>query len=166
MKAVVVYESLWGNTAAVALAIAEGMGDGATALSTADADAAALEGSDLIIAGAPLLGFSLPTEQMRANIVANPGPGAPVPDVSAPSMRSWIEALPAGSAGVTSFETRIWWSPGSAAKSIASALSEKGYRIAAPPEKFVVTGKFGPLKDGERERARAWGASLAESLAR
>ncbi len=35
MKAIVVYESLWGNTAAIARAIAEGIGSGARALSTA-----------------------------------------------------------------------------------------------------------------------------------
>jgi flavorubredoxin len=165
MKSVVVYESLWGNTAAVAKAVAEGLGEGAVALSTAEADAAALEGADLIVAGAPLLGFSLPTEQMRSNIAANPGPGAPKPDTSAPSMRAWIEALPRGATRVAGFETRIWWSPGSAAKSIASALSAKGYTVAAPAEKFVVTGKFGPLKEGELERARRWGVALARSVA-
>ncbi|MGE5590528.1 MAG: hypothetical protein ACM3ZA_07915 [Bacillota bacterium] len=41
MKAVVVYESHWGNTAAVARAIAAGMGPGAQALSTAEASGAA-----------------------------------------------------------------------------------------------------------------------------
>lgn len=164
MKAVVVYESLWGNTAAVAAAIAEGLGEGATALSTSAADAAALAGADLIVAGAPILGFSLPTEQMRANIAANPGPGAPKPNVSDPSMRSWTEALPAGTTRFATFETRIWWSPGSAAKSIAEALSAKGYRPAAAPEKFMVKGKFGPLKAGELDRARAWGATLAKTL--
>jgi flavodoxin len=35
MKAIVVYESLWGNTAAIARAIAEGIGLEARALSTA-----------------------------------------------------------------------------------------------------------------------------------
>jgi len=39
MKTVVVYESLWGNTAAIARAIAEGIGQGALALSTAEARA-------------------------------------------------------------------------------------------------------------------------------
>jgi hypothetical protein len=29
------------------------------------------------------------------------------------------------------------------------------------PQKFVVTGRYGPLKDGEIERARQWGARLA-----
>ena len=42
MKAVVVYESLWGNTAAIAAAIAEGMGDGASELDRARAWGAAL----------------------------------------------------------------------------------------------------------------------------
>jgi hypothetical protein len=163
MKAVVVYESLWGNTAAVAEAIAEGLGEGAAALSTSAADAAALEGVDLIVAGAPLLGFSLPTEQMRSNIASNPGSG-PKPDLSAPSMRAWIAGLPNGGARFAAFETRIWWSPGSASKHITAALEAKGYRAAAAPEKFLVTGRYGPLKAGELDRARAWGATLARTV--
>lgn len=54
MKAVVVFESHWGNTAAVARAIAEGIGPEARALSTADATEATLAGVDLIVAGATL----------------------------------------------------------------------------------------------------------------
>jgi hypothetical protein len=163
MKAVVVYESLWGNTAAVAGAIAEGLGGGAQALSTSAADAAALAGADLIVAGAPLLGFSLPTDGMRANIAANPGTGAHTPDLSAPSMRTWLAALPAGIGRFAGFETRLWWSPGSAPKTIAAELESKGYRALAPSEKFMVTGRYGPLKAGELERARAWGATLASA---
>jgi len=162
MSAVVVYESLWGNTAAIAKAIAEGLGEGARALSTSQADAAALAGVDLIVAGAPLLGFSLPTEDMRKNIASNPtGRKA---DVSAPSMRAWLASLPVSERGVAGFETRIWWSPGSAAKTIVQLASEKGCHQVAPPEKFLVTGRYGPLKDGEIERARAWGASLASLM--
>jgi len=160
MKAVVVYESLWGNTAAAARAIAEGIGTGATALSTSEAVGAAIDGADLIVAGAPLLGFSLPTDQMREGIAKTP-PTGPAPDLSAPSMRSWMAGLPSGSAGFAAFETRIWWSPGSAPKHIAAALTAKGYRQVAAPEKFIVTGRTGPLKDGELDRARGWGASLA-----
>ena len=58
MNAIVVYESHWGNTAAVARAIAEGIGPAARALSTAEASAQAIDGVDLIVAGAPLLGFA------------------------------------------------------------------------------------------------------------
>jgi hypothetical protein len=162
VKAVVVYESLWGNTAAVARAIAEGIGPGASALSTGEAVGAAIEGADLIVGGAPLLGFNLPTEEMRATI--GKGTAGPAPDLTHASMRSWLENLPDGNGRCCGFETRIWWSPGSSAKKISEELSAKGYSAAGRDEKFIVTGKYGPLKDGELDRARRWGASLAESL--
>ena len=60
MRAIVVYESHWGNTAAVARAIAEGIGAEARVLSTAEATAAVLAEAELIVAGAPLIGFRLP----------------------------------------------------------------------------------------------------------
>lgn len=163
VKAIVVYESLWGNTAAVARAIAEGIGPDVRALSTGEVTPADAQGADLIVAGAPLLGFSLPTEAMRDGIRKNPGSGPNPPDLSAPLMRSWLEGLGQGTGACAGFETRIWWSPGSAAKSIAGKLSELGYRPVAEPGKFVVTGRYGPLKAGEIERARAWGVQLAKA---
>jgi hypothetical protein len=163
VKAIVVYESLWGNTAAIAKAIAEGIGPEARALSTAEATPEDAAGADLIVGGAPLLGFSLPNEAIRDGIRTNPGNGATPPDLSAPLMRSWLDGLPRGSGACAGFETRIWWSPGSAAKTIASKLKAAGYRPIAGPGKFIVTGKYGPLKDGEIERARAWGAQLAKA---
>ena len=163
MKAVVVYESLWGNTAAIARAIAEGLGDGVRALHTDEATADALAGVDLIVAGAPLLGFSLPTEQMiAAQGTAMPAPPKPA-DVSHPAMRSWLAALPAGVGRSAAFETRMWWSPGSAAKTILTGLEAAGF-APLEREKFMVTGRYGPLKEGEIERARAWGADLARAM--
>jgi flavodoxin len=52
VKAVVVYESHWGNTAAIARAIADGLGSGAQALSTQEASSTALADADLLVAGA------------------------------------------------------------------------------------------------------------------
>lgn len=164
MKAVVVYESLWGNTAAVARAIAEGIGPEAKALSTAEATREAIAGADLIVAGAPLLGFSLPTEGMREGIRSDPGKPPTPPDFSHPSMRSWLDSLPEGGGRSAAFETRIWWSPGSAAKTIAEELDKAGYRSAAKPQPFIVTGRYGGLKDGELDKARAWGAELARAM--
>lgn len=161
MKAIVVYESHWGNTAAVARAIAEGIGPGARALSTAEAAGDALAGVDLIVAGAPLLGFSLPTETMVKGLANEKAPEPA--DLSHPSMRSWLEGLPEGNARVAAFETRIWWSPGSAAKAILNLLEKAGYRPVARPQRFMVTGRYGPLKDGELERAKAWGAELSRA---
>ena len=104
MKAIVVYESHWGNTAAIARAIAEGIGpEAASALSTAEATGEAIAGADLIVAGAPLLGFSLPTESMVKGLASNIG-GNPTPDLSHPSMRSWLEALPKGDGRAAGFE--------------------------------------------------------------
>ncbi len=170
MKTIVVYESHWGNTAAIARAIAEGIGPDAQALSTAEATAVALAGADLIVAGAPLLGFSLPTEAMVKSL-ANSQPGAPAPaDIAHPAMRAWLAGLPhtegaqSGSRGrAAAFETRIWWSPGSAAKAILGQLTQLGYQPIAKPQRFIVQGRYGPLRAGEVERARQWGAALAQA---
>jgi len=163
MKAIVVYESHWGNTAAIARAIAAGIGPDALALSTAEATAAARAGADLIVAGAPLLGFSLPTDGMIKSLATNQA-GGPAPDLSHPGMRAWLAALPAGHGRAAAFETRIWWSPGSAAKTILRELARAGYASLAKPGRFIVQGKYGPLRDGELARAQSWGAELARGM--
>lgn len=48
MKAVLVYESLWGNTAAIARAVAKGIGPEPTALTTGEASAEAIAGANLV----------------------------------------------------------------------------------------------------------------------
>jgi len=166
VKAVVVYESLWGNTAAIAQAIAEGLGPDVRALTTDEATPAVVAGADLIVAGAPVLGFSLPTDQMLAGIRANPG-NAPAPaDLSHPSMRHWLDALPVGQGRAAAFETRVRGPiPGSATKAILEGLGSKGYDPMGEKAPFYVGGKYGPLRDGEVEKARAWGAKLAQAMA-
>jgi len=160
MKAVVVYESLWGNTAAVARAIAEGIGPEAVALSTAEATPEVVRDAKLIVAGAPIQGFSLPTDRMRAGVRTDT---QPAPDLSAPTLRSWLEHLPAGQGRSAAFDTKIRWSPGSAASVIDRELAKAGYAPLVKAEHFIVAGQTGPLKDGELERARAWGGQLART---
>ena len=143
-----------------------GIGPEARALSTAEATGEMIAGADLIVAGAPLLGFSLPTESMLKSMGASVAKDPVAPDLSHPSMRSWLDAVPKGAGRSASFETRIWWSPGSAAKTILGKLEVAGYRPAAKAQRFVVTGKYGPLRDGELERAKAWGAELAGAMKR
>ncbi len=163
MKAVVVYESLWGNTAAIARAIAEGMGPEATALSTAQASAEAMAGVTLIVAGAPLLAFRLPTDAIRKSIARDRKHAQKPPDLSGSSMRAWLTALPKGSGRSAAFETRFRWSPGSATGAIRRRLEKAGYRPTAKDHRFIVKGTYGPLREGELEQARAWGAELARS---
>jgi flavodoxin len=161
VSAIVVYESHWGNTAEVARAIAEGLGPEARALSTAEAAPDTLAGIDLLVAGAPVVAFGLPTEKIRENLRSNPGKAPAPPDLSHPALRSWLEALPAGSARYAAFETRVRGPFGHATAAIAERLERAGYRQVAEPVGFVVKGKYGPLRDGESERARSWGAELA-----
>ena len=163
MNAIVVYESLWGNTAAIARAIAEGIGAGAQALSTAEATAAVVADADLIVAGAPVHAFSLPTEQSRRNAGGNTGK-TPAPDLSHPSMRSWLSALTAAQGHYAAFETAFRWSPSGAKGAIERGLEKAGYHRAAKAQRFLVTGGSGPLRAGEVERARAWGAELARTI--
>jgi hypothetical protein len=152
---------LWGNTAAIARAIAEGIGPDTRALSTAEATGAALAGVDLIVAGAPLLAFNLPNDKMRESIGKDPTHAQHPPDLSHPSMRAWLAALPPGQGRAAAFETRIWWSPGSSAAKILKELERLGYRPIGKGQRFIVKDKYGPLREGEIERARAWGAELA-----
>ncbi len=174
MKAIVVYESLWGNTAAVARAIAEGIGGGARAVSTAEATPAALAEADLVVAGAPVLGFRLPTDDMRQSVLRTEFRAPRPADLSHPSMRSWLEGVSGREAAVTgaggrprfaAFETGLRWSPGGATGSIAEKLTQAGYEQLLKGRRFVVKGRYGPLRDGELDRARQWGTELAAALA-
>lgn len=164
MKAVVVYESLWGNTAAIARAIAEGIGPEAQMLTTDAASAETVAEADLVVAGAPVLGFSLASEGMRESIARSEAHAPKPPDLSHPSLRSWLERLPHGHGRSAAFETRIWWSPRGATGDIESRLKRAGYEPIARAEKFVVTDKYGPLREGELERARRWGRELARAV--
>jgi hypothetical protein len=162
MQAIVVYESHWGNTKAVADAIAEGLGPDARALTTNQATPELLEVADLIVAGAPVLGFSLPNERMVESLTAQGAPSTP--DTSSVPLRTWLSGLPRGKGAHAAFETRIRWSPGGATGSIERGLEAAGYRRISAPQKFVVKGKYGPLREGELERARAWGTELAAAM--
>jgi hypothetical protein len=165
MKAVVVYESLWGNTAAIARAIAEGIGPDAVALTTDAAPAESIGDADLVVAGAPVLGLSLPSDEIRESVARGAADAPAPPDLAHPSLRSWLESLPPGHGRAAAFETRVWWSPRGATGDIEQRLGSAGYRRVAKAHQFVVTGRYGPLRDGEVERARRWGQELAQAVA-
>jgi hypothetical protein len=163
MKVIVVYESHWGNTAAVARAIADGFGSEARALTTDEAPPATVAEADLIIAGAPVMAFSLPSDKMLATLAGDTKAPSP-PDVSHDSMRSWLDRLPAGHGRSAEFETGLRWSPGGATGAIGHKLEQAGFRRLAKSRRFVVTGSYGPLREGELERAHHWGTELAAAM--
>lgn len=164
MKAVVVYESHWGNTAAVAQAIAEGIGEDAVVMATDEADVSVVSGADLLVAGAPVIGLRLPTDRMEAAVAADTDKAPTPPDVSHPSLRTWLKELPRGRGQGAAFETRVRWAPGGATGTIERDLERAGYAPAGHPGKFIVTGRYGPLREGELDRARRWGAELRSRI--
>lgn len=169
MNALIVYESMYGNTRAIAEAIAEGLG-GAKVQSTREgADGSA----DLLIVGGPTHMHGLTTSgsrRMAAQAVTEDGHGELEPDATdAPGLRQWLRDLPeAHGARAATFDTRLDRSAaltGSAARGIARRLRRRGYDVVAS-ESYLVQDSEGPLEDGELERARAWGAELATSSAK
>jgi hypothetical protein len=163
MNAVVVYESFWGNTAATAKAIAEGIGPEARVLTTDEAVDTVLATAGLIVVGAPLIAFSLARNEGREQLAHDAKAPRPA-DVSHRTMRDWLAALPRGDARFATFETGFKRSPGSAAGKIAKAMRASGYKELAKHERFVVSGSYGPMAEGELERAKGWGAALTVAM--
>ena len=150
MKAVVVYESHWGNTAAIAQAIADGIGSGTRALNTDEASREALAGVDLIVAGSPVIAFALPRDGSLNQIAKDEKAPVP-PDTSHPLLRTWLHNLPVGRGFAAAFETRIWWSLRGATGTIESKLRESGYERLLPGERRRV----GPSRHKRRPPASA-----------
>jgi len=163
MQAIVVYESHWGNTAAVAEAIAEGIGAGARAMPTSEATPAVVAEADLVVAGSPVMAFNLPSARMRATMATDQKAPTP-PDLSHQSMQEWLAGLSLRHGAAAAFETRLRFSPGGATGAIERSLERAGYRTIAKAGKFIVHGSYGPLREGEVERARQWGADLWAAL--
>ena len=163
MKTVVVYESQWGNTEAIARAIADGIGPDAVAMTTDLAVGDAIADADLIVAGAPVMALRLPTDDTLEKLGEDDT--EPKPDLSHPSMRDWLAGLPHRDGFGAAFETRLRWSPGGATGAIEKGLAAAGYRRLTPGRKFVVKGGHGPLREGELDAARAWGGELAHGMA-
>ncbi len=169
MKALIVYESMFGNTEDVANAVAEGLrGHMAVELVNADVAPAPLdELVDLLVVGGPTHGFSMTRSGTREDAVRQ-GAEAPASDTG---IREWIDHLHTGphSELVATFDTRIGkvrHLPGSAAKSAAKALRKHGYELAVRPESFWVEDTPGPLSGGELARAKEWGEQLATTVER
>jgi hypothetical protein len=163
VKALVVYESMFGNTELVARAVAEGL-SGRMEVETTNVTAApAVSGADLLVVGAPTHAFGLSRPQTRGTAVQQGGSATAV-EVG---VREWLSrAGRLDGALVASFDTRVARPrmPGSAARKAIRLLKRAGGRPVEPPTSFYVTGTPGPLVDGECARARAWGELIATRI--
>jgi hypothetical protein len=160
MKALVVYESMWGNTAKVAQAVAAGLG-GARVAECHQAGPQDVEDLDLLVVGGPTHAFSMTRSTTRHSAHEQ---GAPVGDEDR-GIREWLEALPARvEVPVATFDTRVLKVrnlPGSAAKAADKELRHHHHGRVLDRSSFYVLDTDGPLADGELDRAERWGAELA-----
>ena len=163
MSALIVTESIFGNTLAIAQAISGGLADVLGArevqlMHASDAPDSLPAEVALLVIGAPTHTLSMPNAGSRADAA---GQGATVAERT--GVREWIEVLelPKG-IRVATFDTSIQERQrlGTAARAAAIALRDRGAETLIGPS-FYVTGMEGPLADGERGRATAWGRELA-----
>lgn len=164
-RALVVYESMFGNSERVARAVADGVAEVMTVevaeVSSAPTD---LEGVDLVVAGGPTHAFSMSRTTTRRDAR---GQGATQGSIET-GLREWLMALPdEHGRWFAAFDTRVTKVrriPGSASHSAARAGRRHGFTQAVSPESFYVLDVDGPLADGELDRARTWGHQVAASV--
>ena len=164
-RALVVYESMFGNTEKVADAVARGLrleGVDTGLVEVGAAPAVLREGLDLLVVGAPTHAFSLSRPSTRADAVRQ---GARAERTSR-GLREWLDALQYDAARapvLAAFDTRVTkvrWLPKAAGPTAARLARKRGLSTIEKPVGFLVDGLQGPLVDGELERAVAWGRRL------
>jgi hypothetical protein len=170
MRAMVVYESMYGNTRLVAELIALGLGEDYDVMlrTVGDVLDAPHCAPDLLVVGGPTHVHGLSSERTRqaaSDAAAKPASGLTLePSATGPGVREWLARIDDGAGGAAAaFDTRIDAPAaltGRASKGIAKRLRHSGFDLVVEPESFLVD-KHNHLLPGEAERARAWGAALA-----
>ena len=169
MTALVLYESMFGNTRQIAQAIGDGLSaftDVRIEPASARSDPASAE---LVVIGAPTHAHTLPRASSRedaAKWAADPEQHLVLdPEASGPGVREWIDALSTAPAAWAAFGTRVDIPrifAGDASAGIERRIRRLNARPVADSECFLVTTK-NALVDGELDRAREWGASLGQA---
>lgn len=152
MKSLVVYDSQYGNTKLIALAIGAALESSGRVLVMHASD---VQPGDLLSINRLIVGS--PTQRLSAT----------------PAVLNWIKTIPQnGLKGINAaaFDTRFTEEKinqvkilpffvrifGYGAKPISKLLEKKGANIILPPEGFYVADTEGPLLEKEKERAAEW----------
>lgn len=147
MKALVLYDSKFGNTRQIAEAIGLPLSAHYDVSVQSVAETTAIpQDIDLLVIGGPTHahGISQPVQQFLSRVPGDVVRGTPV----------------------ATFDTRFQMPKllvGAASEGIAKRLRTQGARLVSEPESFYVTAGEGPLADGEVERAGAWARQLVET---
>lgn len=174
MRALVIFESMFGDTRTVAEQVAAGIGatwgplDEVSLVEVGSAPTALTADWDLLVLGAPTHAFGLSRPTTRADAATKTDGDLVSTGIG---VREWLAAasLPKG-LSATAFDTRMDHPKAlvkldHAAHTMQKALRKLGARIVAPAEAFIVADTTGPLAPGESDRARAWGSAVAQAAA-
>ena len=148
-KALVVYDSMFGNTVKIANSLAAGLKNDGVDADIVKADAVKVDelgGVDLLCVGSPVHAWNMTK-----------------------AVKEFLDGLKgtAGLAGKRAFafdtkmKTRF---SGSAADKIEKKLKDAGFVIAKRNETAIVKAKEGPLEEGAEEAFTQIGAELAKTL--
>jgi flavodoxin I len=149
MNTLIIYDSTFGNTAQIAQAMADSLGEHGTVRIALAVEAGLTEMKeiDLLLVGGPTQSHGL-----------------------SPAIQTLLESFPRRSllgVSAAAFDTRYHmaaWKSGSAAHRIASKLKRAGTSLIMPPESFFVAEREGPLEEGELERAARWAEGIVEQF--
>jgi len=160
MKALVIYDSVFGNTEKIAQAIGNAIGSQGEVdvLRAGDVKPKHLTGLDLLIVASPTRQFR-PTGAIINFLKSIPKNGLKEVRVAAFDTRFTMDEI-RSSFFILPLLVNIF---GYAAKPISDRLKKKGGELIIPPEGFFVEGVEGPLKEGEIERAASWANEIVKN---
>jgi flavodoxin len=169
-RALVVYESVFGDAMTIALAIAEGLATRLPVDVVEARDAPAQVATDvrMLVVGGPNHALGMPKEATREGAIKDYG--ADIPDTSF-GLHEWLDTVQLPRVmNAAAYDTRMDHPKlvtrfDHAAKTEEKLLRGLGATLAAPAEHFFVVDAKGPLADGEEDRARRWGQALGELVA-
>jgi flavodoxin len=147
MKALVIYDSQYGNTEKIAKAIGKGFTGDVKVMKVGDVKPEDIAWAKTVIIGSP-------TQAGRQTA----------------AIKTFGEGLKADSftgKRLAAFDTRVKGFAkifGFAAPKIEAGLKDKGGNFTAQPQGFIVKGKEGPLAEGEEDRATTWAKAIAAGV--
>jgi flavodoxin len=148
MAAIVIYDSQYGNTEAIAKAIGKGFGEDAKVVRLGDVKVEDIAPYHFVIIGSPTQGGR-----------------------QTPAIKDFVDKIPAEALKekrLAAFDTRLKSVFvklfGYAGPRIETAIKAKGGNTTAQPQGFFVKSTKGPLLDGELERATSWAKAVAAGV--
>jgi hypothetical protein len=168
-SALVVFESMFGNTELVARAVAEGLEAEGVTTRVADVSVAPADlpsSVELLVVGAPTHAFSLSRPKTRIEAVRQGADAAR----AGIGLREWLatarphEDHPVRVAVYDTRASKVRRLPAAAGPSAARLAKRRKFATVGRPVAFLVNEIQGPLLEGELDRAHSWGRTLSAAI--